>query len=180
MFDCSINVNESAEIIRDAYYIATFLLPPFPEHLVVRAMAAMPTIPSGSSHCIHKLPTSCQLTAQATCCACGDKRPQASSFSRYIDGVGFCLGGTRQERYCPNCHGKHVETSTPSPKAWPLLHNNSWNWKSSLLTRNLIYSLLGYEDSRLGRPAEQFKDTPRARSVGISPGKSKVFYLGTS
>ncbi|KAI4087834.1 MAG: hypothetical protein LQ344_006526 [Seirophora lacunosa] len=23
--------------------------------------------------------------------------------SRYIDGVGFCLGGRRQERYCPNC-----------------------------------------------------------------------------
>lgn len=147
--------------------------------LRLQNMAAMPTNGSGSSHCIHKLPTSCQLTAQATCCACGDKRLQASSYSRYIDGVGFCLGGPRQERYCPNCHGKHIQASTPSPKAWPLLHNNSW--KSSLLTtRNLIYSLLGYEDSRLGRPAEQFKDTPRARSVGISPGKSNVLYLVTS
>lgn len=54
-------------------------------------------------HCIHKLPTSCQLTSLPTCCACGDKRPQNLSYSRYIDGVGFCLGGKRQERYCPNC-----------------------------------------------------------------------------
>ncbi|KAI4282059.1 MAG: hypothetical protein L6R38_003208 [Xanthoria sp. 2 TBL-2021] len=43
------------------------------------------------------------MTAQLTCCACGDKRPQAPSFNRYIDGVGFVLGGKRQERYCPNC-----------------------------------------------------------------------------
>ena len=53
--------------------------------------------------CLHKLPTSCQLTSLPTCCACGDKRPHNSSYSRYIDGIGFCLGGRRQERYCPNC-----------------------------------------------------------------------------
>ncbi|KAL8738715.1 MAG: hypothetical protein Q9181_000537 [Wetmoreana brouardii] len=58
---------------------------------------------SYTGQCVHKLPTSCQLTAQPVCCACGDKRPQASSFNRYIDGVGFTLGGKRQERYCPNC-----------------------------------------------------------------------------
>ncbi|KAL8750115.1 MAG: hypothetical protein Q9199_007279 [Rusavskia elegans] len=58
---------------------------------------------SASGQCIHKLPTGCQMTAQLTCCASGDKRPQASSFSRYIDGVGFVLGAKRQERYCPNC-----------------------------------------------------------------------------
>ncbi|CAO1596765.1 hypothetical protein XANCAGTX0491_000596 [Xanthoria calcicola] len=66
-------------------------------------MATLAEISSAAGQCVHKLPTSCQLTAQLTCCACGDKRPQASSFSRYIDGVGFVLGGKRQERYCPNC-----------------------------------------------------------------------------
>ncbi|KAI4110806.1 MAG: hypothetical protein LQ339_001082 [Xanthoria mediterranea] len=66
-------------------------------------MATLAEISSAPGQCVHKLPTSCQLTAQLTCCACGDKRPQASSFSRYIDGVGFVLGGKRQERYCPNC-----------------------------------------------------------------------------
>ncbi|KAL8767171.1 MAG: hypothetical protein Q9209_006262 [Squamulea sp. 1 TL-2023] len=28
------------------------------------------------------------MTSDSTCCACGDKRPHAPSFSRYIDGVG--------------------------------------------------------------------------------------------
>ncbi|KAL8706164.1 MAG: hypothetical protein Q9201_000742 [Fulgogasparrea decipioides] len=58
---------------------------------------------SDTGRCAHKLPTSCQLTAQPVCCACGDRRPQAPSFNHYIDGVGFTLGGKRQERYCPNC-----------------------------------------------------------------------------
>lgn len=34
----------------------------------------------------HKLPTSCRLTATPRCCACLDKRPHATSYSKYIDG----------------------------------------------------------------------------------------------
>ncbi|KAL8814387.1 MAG: hypothetical protein Q9223_006385 [Gallowayella weberi] len=33
-----------------------------------------------------------------------NKRAQSSSYNKYIDGIGFVLGGKRQERYCPNCH----------------------------------------------------------------------------
>lgn len=40
------------------------------------------------------------------CCACLDKRPHSASYKKYIDGVGFVLHGTRQERYCWYCKGK--------------------------------------------------------------------------
>ena len=63
------------------------------------------SIPRLSEHCSHKLPTSCRLTALPICCACQDKRPHSSSYSKYIDGVGFVLGGTRQEKYCWMCKG---------------------------------------------------------------------------
>ena len=54
-------------------------------------------------YCCHKLPTSCRLTARPICCACQDRRPHASSYRKYIDGVGFVMLGTRQDNYCWPC-----------------------------------------------------------------------------
>ncbi|KZF22911.1 hypothetical protein L228DRAFT_247327 [Xylona heveae TC161] len=54
-------------------------------------------------HCPHKLPTSCLLTATPLCCACADRRSHSSSYSVYIDGVGFVRRATRWQRYCWMC-----------------------------------------------------------------------------
>ncbi|KAI9840863.1 MAG: hypothetical protein M1838_003873 [Thelocarpon superellum] len=62
--------------------------------------ADLPRLPS---HCPHKLPASCALTATPKCCACVDRRPHASAYAVYIDGLGSVLRGTRWERYCWTC-----------------------------------------------------------------------------
>ena len=59
--------------------------------------------PFRPEHCCHKLPTSCRLTALPICCACQDTRPQAASYRKYIDGVGFVPIGNRQDNYCWPC-----------------------------------------------------------------------------
>lgn len=54
-------------------------------------------------YCEHKLPTSCRLSSIPSCCACADERAHATSYSTYIDGIGFVLRGTRWQRYCWFC-----------------------------------------------------------------------------
>lgn len=61
------------------------------------------SIPSLPNHCPHKLPTSCRLTATPSCCACLDRRPHASGYSTYIDGVGLVTRATRWQKYCWFC-----------------------------------------------------------------------------
>ena len=53
--------------------------------------------------CEHKLPASCRLSSIPRCCACADERAHASSYSTYVDGVGFVPWGTRWQRYCWFC-----------------------------------------------------------------------------
>lgn len=53
--------------------------------------------------CMHKLVTSCHLSYTPCCCACVDKRPNASSYLGYIDGEGLVLGFDRWYQYCPGC-----------------------------------------------------------------------------
>lgn len=54
-------------------------------------------------YCLHKLPSSCRLTATPECCACQDKRSHAPTYSTYVDGVGMVSRGTRWQRYCWFC-----------------------------------------------------------------------------
>lgn len=61
------------------------------------------TAPELSEHCVHKLATSCRLTATPTCCACQDKRPHAEAYQAYIDGVGLVHRARRWQRYCWFC-----------------------------------------------------------------------------
>ncbi|KAI9690064.1 MAG: hypothetical protein M1820_010063 [Bogoriella megaspora] len=59
--------------------------------------------PRLEAYCDHKLPTSCRLTATPQCCACADLRTHATSYSTYIDGVGFVMRANRWQRYCWFC-----------------------------------------------------------------------------
>ena len=61
--------------------------------------------PALSEHCLHKLPSSCRLTALPICCACQDTRPHSVSgfYPVYIDGVGVVTRGARWQRYCFFC-----------------------------------------------------------------------------
>ncbi|KAK4968072.1 hypothetical protein LTR66_011896 [Elasticomyces elasticus] len=59
--------------------------------------------PRLAEYCAHKLPASCRLTSITECCACADERAHSSSYSTYIDGVGFVMRGTRWQRYCWFC-----------------------------------------------------------------------------
>ncbi|KAF2498115.1 hypothetical protein BU16DRAFT_580635 [Lophium mytilinum] len=60
-------------------------------------------VPRLEEHCPHKLATSCRLTSTPNCCACADERAHSSSYSVYIDGVGFVQRGTRWQSYCWFC-----------------------------------------------------------------------------
>ncbi|KAF2803932.1 uncharacterized protein BDZ99DRAFT_502774 [Mytilinidion resinicola] len=60
-------------------------------------------MPQLAEHCPHKLATSCRLTSTPNCCACADERHHSSSYSVYIDGVGFVQRGTRWQSYCWFC-----------------------------------------------------------------------------
>ncbi|KAH0342271.1 transaldolase, partial [Aureobasidium melanogenum] len=62
--------------------------------------ADLPRLPE---YCDHKLPTSCRLSSIPNCCACADERPHQSSYSTYVDGVGFVARGARWDRYCWPC-----------------------------------------------------------------------------
>jgi hypothetical protein len=58
-----------------------------------------PTVIMPPSHgCEHKIVTCCILTSP-TCCACLDKRPVATAYPAYIDGVGMRLRGRRFDQY---------------------------------------------------------------------------------
>lgn len=59
--------------------------------------------PRLDSYCDHKLPTSCRLSSIGECCACYDERQHTSSYSTYIDGIGYVSRGTRWQRYCWFC-----------------------------------------------------------------------------
>jgi len=60
-------------------------------------------VPRLAEHCQHKLPSSCRLTATPLCCACYDRRPHSTTYSVYVDGVGFVQRGTRWQNYCWFC-----------------------------------------------------------------------------
>jgi len=60
-------------------------------------------VPRLAEHCLHKLPSSCRLTATPLCCACYDRRPHTATYSVYVDGVGFVQRGTRWQNYCWFC-----------------------------------------------------------------------------
>ena len=60
-------------------------------------------VPRLIGHCLHKLPTSCRLTADPRCCACQDRRAHTPTYRTYIDGVGFVYRGTRWQGYCWYC-----------------------------------------------------------------------------
>lgn len=60
-------------------------------------------VPRLAEHCPHKLATSCRLTATPRCCACADRRAHTSTYSIYIDGIGFVRRGTRWQSYCWFC-----------------------------------------------------------------------------
>jgi len=62
--------------------------------------ADLPRLPE---YCDHKLPTSCRLSSIPNCCACADERAHQSSYSTYVDGVGFVARGARWDRYCWPC-----------------------------------------------------------------------------
>ena len=62
-------------------------------------------VPRLAEHCPHKLATSCRLTATPRCCACADVRLHSTTYSVYIDGVGFVQRGTRWQSYCWFCRG---------------------------------------------------------------------------
>ncbi|KAF2185228.1 hypothetical protein K469DRAFT_164773 [Zopfia rhizophila CBS 207.26] len=62
---------------------------------------------SGQSEpCPHKRSTLCSLLLPY-CCACADKRPVASGYLAYVDGVGETMRGTRWQGYCLECKGPH-------------------------------------------------------------------------
>jgi hypothetical protein len=45
----------------------------------------------------------CLLGATSACCACGDKRPVKSVYTRYVDGVGIVSDNKRWDDYCGQC-----------------------------------------------------------------------------
>ncbi|KAK5709059.1 hypothetical protein LTR17_020122 [Elasticomyces elasticus] len=53
--------------------------------------------------CEHKLATSCRLSSIPNCCACADERAHTTSYSTYVDGMGFVPWGKRWDRYCWYC-----------------------------------------------------------------------------
>jgi hypothetical protein len=59
-----------------------------------------------TKRCIHKNVASCALD-WSLCCGCADKRPTASRYQMYDDGVGVTMGGVRWEYYCPGCQGMY-------------------------------------------------------------------------
>lgn len=72
--------------------------------------AEMPRLPE---YCDHKLPTSCRLSSIPNCCACADERPHQSSYSTYVDGVGFVARGARWDRYCWPCSRTNIYSILP-------------------------------------------------------------------
>eukprot|EP01119_Soliformovum_irregulare_P019832 TRINITY_DN635_c0_g1_i2.p1 TRINITY_DN635_c0_g1~~TRINITY_DN635_c0_g1_i2.p1 ORF type:complete len:294 (+),score=44.88 TRINITY_DN635_c0_g1_i2:76-957(+) len=50
----------------------------------------------------------CQLSDPTECCMCGDKRPYAAKYQKYVDGKGWITGATRDEHYCPGCRGSNA------------------------------------------------------------------------
>lgn len=77
----------------------------FPQQLLQLSIMGTLTanVPRLAEHCPHKLPTSCRLTATPLCCACCDRRPHSTTYSVYVDGVGFVQRGTRWQNYCWYC-----------------------------------------------------------------------------
>lgn len=66
--------------------------------------------------CDHWASRHCALTSSPKqCCACADKRPQAPSYSMYVDGMGWIMGAKRWVQYCPGCR-QHHELVEPKPR----------------------------------------------------------------
>lgn len=88
-------------------HISALLLVSFSSAAHVSPAATMGTLtadlPRLPEYCDHKLPTSCRLSSIPNCCACADERPHQSSYSTYVDGVGFVARGARWDRYCWPC-----------------------------------------------------------------------------
>ncbi|KAF7536788.1 hypothetical protein G7054_g4220 [Neopestalotiopsis clavispora] len=63
--------------------------------------------------CDHWISRDCALTGNPKrCCACSDKRPEAPSYSMYVDGIGWIMGAKRWAQYCPRCRNHH-EVAAP-------------------------------------------------------------------
>lgn len=61
--------------------------------------------------CDHWISRDCALTSNPKrCCACSDKRPEAPSYSMYVDGIGWIMGAKRWAQYCPGCRSKFLLT----------------------------------------------------------------------
>ncbi|CAD0110163.1 unnamed protein product [Aureobasidium uvarum] len=93
--------------------------------------ADLPRLPE---YCDHKLPTSCRLSSIPNCCACADERAHQSSYSTYVDGVGFVARGARWDRYCWPCsRTPHVPILSLS-----VLTPCSEFWKNRVAQTNLL------------------------------------------
>lgn len=55
--------------------------------------------------CSHWAERACALTNPRLCCACADQRPEAPSYTVYVDGSGWRMGASRWCFYCPGCLG---------------------------------------------------------------------------
>ena len=86
-----------------AMTFATTLSTPKPNRLLFHMGTLTADVPRLAEHCPHKLPSSCRLTSIPLCCACADRRPHSTSYSKYVDGVGLVQRGTRWQNYCWFC-----------------------------------------------------------------------------
>jgi hypothetical protein len=57
--------------------------------------------------CDHWQTRNCAMTGDPKrCCSCSDTRPNAPSYSRYVDGLGWTMGAERWTYYCPGCQSE--------------------------------------------------------------------------
>jgi hypothetical protein len=54
----------------------------------------------------------CYPSSTLNCCACMDNRPilDGNLYPVYIDSIGWCNEGARNDGYCPVCNPKNYET----------------------------------------------------------------------
>ncbi|OAL49869.1 hypothetical protein IQ07DRAFT_599999 [Pyrenochaeta sp. DS3sAY3a] len=105
------------------------------------------------TYCAHKTSSSCSLSLPV-CCACADKRPQSSTYLRYVDGKGDAHYGTRDMGYCPGCQaygiGNRYEIlARPSERSLPSCEVDITAQKIRATCTNQTFEFLRSEDLTL-------------------------------
>ncbi|KAI8615724.1 hypothetical protein BC830DRAFT_263759 [Chytriomyces sp. MP71] len=71
-----------------------------PDDILLNTASEAAYVNTTSKSCGHR----CMLSyVMAKCCACEDKRKQATAYWIYVDGVGDTKTGNRNEKYCSAC-----------------------------------------------------------------------------